>query len=132
MKRFLSTKYSENSWHFGLLILRLAFGGLMIVNYGYDMLIHFSRHKNTSQLFGPPTDAVLMVFAELFCAILVVMGLFTRFALIPLIITMWVAFYKVHRLDAFDGQISLLFFCAYLCLLFTGPGKYSVDKMIAK
>ena len=86
-------------------------------------------------IFGSPIDGILVVFAEFFCAILLVMGMFTRFALVPLIITMSVAFFKVNKGVVFgDGGAhpALMFLCVYLALLFTGPGKYSVDRVIAK
>jgi putative oxidoreductase len=138
MKQYLSTKYNENAWHFGLLILRLAFGGFMIY-FGYNKLIHFASPQNgvkgMSIIFGSPIDGILLVFAEFFCAILLVIGMFTRFALIPLIIAMSVAFFKVNKGVIFNdsgAHPALMFLCVYLALLFTGPGKYSVDRVIAK
>jgi putative oxidoreductase len=134
MKKLLSTKYSETSWNLGLLIMRLASGGLMMY-HGFQKMTDFSSVRGMNQLFGSPTDGVLVVFAELFCAALLVMGLFTRFALIPLIITMGVAFFKAHNGVIFGehgGEMALLYMCAYIALLLTGPGKYSIDKMIAK
>lgn len=135
MKQYLSTKYNETSWSFGLLILRLAFGGLMI-HVGYDKLTHFAeRAKGMNMIFGSPVDGILLVFAEFFCAVLLVLGLFTRFALIPLIIAMSVAFFKAHHGILFgegNGQSAFMYLSVYAALLFTGPGKYSVDRMIAK
>jgi putative oxidoreductase len=134
MKKYLSTRYNETSWHFGLLLLRLAAGGLMLI-HGFDKLIHFAEKKGMSVIFGSPTDMILLVFAEFFCAALLVLGLFSRFALIPLIIAMAVAFFKGHEgllAGKGNGQLPFLFMLTYITLLLTGPGKYSVDKMIAK
>lgn len=137
MKKILSTKYNENSWSFGLAILRVGLG-LIMLKHGLDKLTGFNEMRGMNQLFGSPTDLILVIFAELFCSIFLVLGLFTRFALIPLIITMCVAFFKTHHHLIFtekcedSGQVALLFLIGYIALLFTGPGKFSIDRMIAK
>lgn len=80
---------------------------------------------------GEEASFILTVFAELFCGILVVAGLFTRAALIPLIITMIVAVFIVHADDPFGKQeFGLLFLIPYMTLFLTGPGKYSLDKKL--
>ncbi len=135
MKKLLSTKYSENSWHTALLLLRIVVG-LIMLKHGMDKLSSFNTDKNNfSYLFGAPTDYILVIFAELFCSIFLILGLFTRFALLPLIVTMAIAFFKAHKgviLGAAGGETALLYLTIYIALLFTGPGKVSIDKMIAK
>jgi putative oxidoreductase len=135
MKKLLSTKYSENSWHTAILILRIAVG-LLMLKHGMDKLSSFTTEKNSiNMLFGAPTDYILVIFAELFCSIFLILGLFTRFALLPLIITMTMAFFKAHNgviFGANGGETALLYLIAYIALLLTGPGKVSIDKMIAK
>ncbi len=69
------------------------------------------------------------VFAEVFCPVLLVFGLFTRYATIPLLITMGVAVFVVHGGDSFSKQeLGLVYFVAFLTLLLAGPGKYSLDS----
>jgi putative oxidoreductase len=134
MKKILNTKYNENSWALGLLIIRLTVGVLMMF-HGLDKLQDFDKVKGMSQIFGSPADGILVVFAELFCSILLILGLFTRIALIPLIITMAVAFFKVHNgalKGEHNGEVACIYLLIYVGLLFTGPGKLSVDRMIAK
>lgn len=135
MKSLFNSKYSEPSLSFGLLILRLALGGIML-NHGFDKLTHFNQylamfkdpfHMNDTISFG------LLVFAEFFCALLIVVGLLTRLACVPLIIAMGVALFMAHKGHIFsDGETAALFFFGYIVLLFTGPGKYSLDKAIGK
>jgi putative oxidoreductase len=82
---------------------------------------------------GPVASKGLTVFAELFCSIFVVVGLFTRFALIPLIICMVVIVFVVHSGDPFgDKESGLIYLLMYLTLFLTGPGKYSLDRMMGK
>jgi putative oxidoreductase len=75
----------------------------------------------------------LVVFAEFFCSLFLILGLFTRLATIPLIITMCVALFKAHNAEVFgDGQMAALYLAGYVALFLTGPGKISVDGMIGK
>ncbi len=75
----------------------------------------------------------LLVFAEFFCSLFIILGLFTRFAAIPLIIAMSVAVFAAHHGKfATEGQMASLFLGAFLVILIVGPGKASVDGMISK
>lgn len=81
---------------------------------------------------GPEISLVLAVGAEFFASIFLILGLFTRFSLIPLIITMGVAAFLIHGDDPYSKmEMALIYFGSYLLLLFTGPGKYSLDSLIA-
>jgi putative oxidoreductase len=71
---------------------------------------------------------VLAIFAEVVCAFLIMIGLSTRAALIPLIFTMATAFFAVHLEDPFGQQKKAILF-AFIALLFSGPGRYSLDAM---
>lgn len=135
MKRLFSIKYSDNAISFALLILRLALGGLMIP-HGYNKLMHFASKSSTfSDPFhiGSTASLSLTIFAEFFCAVFIVLGLFTRLACIPLIINMGIAVFFAHKGDFFDtGEKATLFLAGFIALLFTGPGKVSMDRFIGK
>lgn len=132
-KLLLSTK--AISLDLGLLLLRLAFGGLML-SHGWPKLMNFSdRMDRFSDPLGIGSTASLSlaVFAEVFCAGFLILGLLTRLSLIPLMITMAVAVFIVHANDPFSRQeLGLLYLLAYAALFITGPGKFSIDKMIGK
>ncbi len=82
---------------------------------------------------GVVTSKALTVFAELFCALLVAAGLFTRAALIPLIICMIVIVFVIHAGDPFeDREHGLLYLLSYIALFLSGPGKYSLDNLWKK
>jgi putative oxidoreductase len=119
----------------GLLILRLAVGGLMLT-HGWPKLAGFTERMDrfADPLgIGSTSSLGLAVFAEVFCSVLLMLGLLTRLSLIPLIITMGVAVFVIHANDPFSKQeLGLLYLLPYLTLFFTGPGKYSVDKMMGK
>jgi putative oxidoreductase len=133
MKRILSPRISETPVNIALFILRLTVGILM-ANHGYGKITHFSEYSSQFMNFmglGPATSLGLVVGAEFFCSLLLVLGLFTRFVSIPLIITMLVAVSKAHEWDIFGkGEVAFLFLAVYISLLIAGAGKYSVDNYL--
>ena len=130
--RFLSAQ--PWSLDIGILILRLCCA-LMIV-HGWGKFSDFSdgvADWPDPLHVSPVVSKGLTVFAELFCTILVVLGLFTRLALIPLIICMLVIIFVMHAGEPFgEKELGVHYLLAYLTLLFTGPGRYSVDGVMGK
>lgn len=135
MRRLTSTRYSTAAINVALLIIRVGMGGLMIP-HGYNKLMNFVQYKKDFINFmgiGSTTSLALVIFAEFFCASLVVLGLFTRLAVIPLLIGMCVALFIAHNGEIFgDGEHAALFITGFTALLLVGPGRISVDGMISK
>lgn len=89
--------------------------------------------------FGDPVglgeipSLYLATFAEFICAILVIIGLYTRLSLIPLIINMSVAFFIAHAADDFGTkEKSLLFLGMFIVIFLTGAGRFSIDDKLSK
>ena len=143
MKKFLlssSTLYVD----FALLLIRLTIGVLMAF-YGLHKLQHFNEMASSSfwmkdvNLFGltGKIPLALTIFAELFCSIFLILGLFTRLSLIPLLFCMGfivVVLNKFEIVSSGDNGMELNsafnYFIIYLALFFTGAGKYSVDHFL--
>jgi putative oxidoreductase len=82
---------------------------------------------------GPIASLLMVVFAEVFCSILIIMGLGTRLATIPLMVAMSVAAFYAHADDPFaTKEKSLLFLLVYIFLFVFGSGRYSIDKLISR
>jgi putative oxidoreductase len=135
MKKLLSISYKDWAFNLAMLLLRVGAGALMIP-HGYDKLIHFADKKNSFMNFmgmGSTLSYSLVIFAEFFCSMFIVLGLFTRLAIIPLIIAMSVAVFKATNGDIFGkGADGTLFLTCFLAILLCGPGKASVDGLINK
>jgi len=135
MKRLFSTKVSDNAISLALLILRITAGGL-IIPHGYSKLMSFaSRSSGFSDPYhiGSSTSMALIIFAEFFCGALVVLGLLTRLACIPLIIGMGTVVFMInHGNLAGKNETPVLFLGCFIVLLITGPGKASIDRLIGK
>jgi len=135
MKKLFSISYSDNGISFAALILRIGTGAIMLT-HGFSKLMTFAAKSGTFAdpfHIGSTVSFSLVVFAEVFCSVFVILGLFTRLACIPLIIDMAVALGFAHHWQVFgDGEKAGLFLAAFLAILFTGPGKISVDRFIGK
>ena len=140
MKKLFSTRCSDTAFNIATLLLRFVFGLLMLMNHGYRKLADYpdmlQKFKDPTGFLSPSVALALTVFAEFFCADFIVLGLFTRLATIPLIIAMSVAFFFAHNAKFSagpgSGEMPLLFLTAFIALLFTGPGKISLDRFIGK
>src|SRR5687768_4445411 len=135
MRSLLSSKYSAGAVNTALLILRVSFG-ILILMHGFAKITNFNSMQNKFMNFmgmGSTVSLVMVIFAEFFCAILLIMGLFTRFACIPLIIAMSVALFMAHDGDIFGkGEAPALFLFGFVAILLAGPGRISLDRMIAR
>ena len=135
MKKLLSTQYHAISFNIAMLTLRL-FAGILMMSHGYDKLIHFSEKKAVFHNFlglGTTNSLLLVIFAEFFCALFVMIGLFTRLVAVPLIIVMTVAVFEIHQMDFFQtGEKASLFLSIFITLLLCGPGKASIDGIAGK
>jgi putative oxidoreductase len=120
----------------GLLALRLFFGLTMVIHHGWDKLMTFSDKSSTfpdPMHVGHAVSMGLTVFAEVAAAILLALGLLTRFAALVLAIEMGVAFMLIHKMamsGMMSGEMALVYFGAYLTLLLAGGGKFSTDKLL--
>ncbi len=120
----------------GLLVLRIGIASLMLFGHGFDKLVNFSNISPNFPDplgFGSSISLALTVFAEFFCSIAILFGFFTRYATIPLIITMLVAILIIHGDNPWNKkEIAFLYIIPYLTLLFSGSGRYSVDFKLFK
>jgi putative oxidoreductase len=136
MKRLFSTTCSDSAFSFATLLLRAGAGSLIMIVHGLDKLMHFAQkahHFADPFHIGSTTSLALVVFAEFFCAAFVIIGLFTRLACLPLVIAMSVALFSAHKGDFFgQGEMAGLYLICFLTLLFTGPGKVSLDRFVGK
>lgn len=120
----------------GLLFLRVMVGVFMMT-HGFGklkMLMGPGEIQFADPIgIGVELSLVLAVFAEFFCSILLILGLGTRLATIPLMITMLVAGFVVHRADPFQvKEFALLYGVVFTALFITGPGRFSFDYWLSK
>jgi putative oxidoreductase len=138
MKRFsfTSISYSSAAFNIAMLLLRVCFGVVLMVKHGFTKVMNFATLQHTFYNFlglGPKFSLILILFAEIFCSLLIVLGLFTRWSCIPIIIAMIIVIFGHDAgKDLVDSELALFYLSAFLTLLFVGPGSISVDGMIGR
>ncbi len=119
----------------GILFLRVFSGAFMIFAHGLPKLKRFFASEELKFAdplgIGVVPSLTLATFAEFFCSIFVMIGLLTRPALIPLIITMFVIVFIHHANDPFKTiELALLYMVVYITIFITGSGKFSIQNII--
>ena len=148
----MESKPKEMPVSIGLLILRLGIGGFLIT-HGWgklQMLLAGGAEKFGDPIgLGSTVSLALVTTSEFLCALLIILGLATRLAAIPVVISMAVAAFVFHAGDPwtmeaaanaffsgasktwFAKEPALLYLVPFLSLVFTGAGKLSIDGLIA-
>lgn len=123
----------SNSLNIGLLIFRLTIG-LFMLTHGWAKLSNFETLSTGFPdpiALGSNLSLILIILAEFGCSLLIITGLFTRLATLPLIFGMFVAGFIQHAGDPFAArELALLYLVLYISLALMGAGKYSLDYVI--
>jgi putative oxidoreductase len=119
----------------GIFLLRVSVS-LLMLSHGIPKALEY---ETLVQSFPDPLNvgtemsATLILIAEVGCSILLLLGLFGRFASATLFIAMMVAAFVHHFEDAWAmRELPLLYAAVYACLTFTGPGSTSFDAWFTK
>ena len=135
----MSTTICGGFRQFGITLLRLAVGITFVMHgwqkvheIGYANIVHMTESLQMPQ---PKLAAALLMAAELGGGALLVLGLFTRLAALPIAFVMFVAFWKVHRFNGFfldkrGFEYTFVLFFAALALAFMGPGLLAIDNLL--
>lgn len=130
---FLFPKYCrERIVSFIILAVRVFFGVLFFI-HGLDKMLNFSTLSDTFPSilgFGSYMSLMLAVFCEFCCSLFLIFGLLHRVVLIPMIISMAVAFFGIHDAMIPEGELALIYLAVFIILFATGPGRFSLDYVI--
>ena len=120
----------------GLLILRVGCGSMMLLLHGLPKLMSFTERMDSFPDplgLGSAASMSLVIFAEFFCSCAVILGLWVRWATLPIITTMGVAGFIFHANDLWSTkELPILYFVLFLALFCLNGGRYSLDRLIAK
>lgn len=134
MKKFLALEFVPRSADLALLVLRVWLGVAMGWLHGWGKLLALFGGRNPfdQAILGlPPAVAFpLTTFAEVGCAALLIVGLWTRLAAFVLVVTMAVAFFVAHGAKLSgpgSGELAFVYLAGYFAVLLAGAGRFSVD-----
>ena len=134
MKKLVNIYENKKSMDMALLVVRITVAGLMLAHGlpKLEMLLSGDPVQFPA-VFGlsAASSLALAIFAEVVCSVLILVGLGTRLAVIPLIFTMLVAAFYIHSADPFARkEPAILYLLPYVMLLLAGSGKYALDHLL--
>jgi putative oxidoreductase len=118
----------------GFLILRLGVGVHMVALHGWSKVQTFSEKAPTFAdplHIGSRLSLIAIIATEVGCAVLIILGLTTRLAAAALAFAMGVVAFVQHAHDPWRRrELALLYLLTSLTLVFTGPGRFSLDAAV--
>jgi putative oxidoreductase len=133
LNRFL--RWFERRADWGAIFIRLAVGSRLVEGtqdnvFDYTRMLEFEQFLALRGVPFPLFSAVLSVYAQFICGILVTIGLFTRPAGLVIAINFVFALLIAHRDTPFLATWqALMMLAGGLFLLFNGPGAFSLDRV---
>lgn len=146
MKFLLSLKKLGCFFQAPLLLVIRLYWGYQFAIAGYGKFLDLEKVTSFFTSLGipfPDINAICVAGVEFGCGLLLLIGLFSRLAAIPLIVVMSVAYLTTEQAAlealffAFDPSLffqatPFLFSYASLVVFCFGPGKISCDYLIQK
>lgn len=140
IKNFFMYSAGHTYTNLSRLFLRL-FIGLMICLVAFRQILHVNDivpQFSGIFLLDAETSIIIIAVLELICGSFIMLGFLMRVALVPSIAIMAYAEYLVFAPDvpspsvfAFTPGYPVMFLGVFFFLLLAGPGKISVDYLIA-
>ena len=129
----LRLEFLPTSTDIALLLVRVWFGGSLLLLHGWGKLMDrekLFRNFPDPLGVGHQTSYILVLFGEVVFPILLIIGLFTRFAALGSAITMAVAFFLVHKMalkGPGNGEMAFIYLAGFVTILLAGPGRFALD-----
>lgn len=114
----------------GLFFLRITGSLLLLYVHGLPKIVHFSEELTRIEDpfgFGPYFSLIPAIVAEVICPILILFGVATRLACVPIVAVLLVAMLVVHPgWSIAEGQFGWLLLIIFTTLAITGPGAWRI------
>lgn len=134
MRGFETDEFSEQYAPYAVAALRII-TALLYIQHGASKILDFPH----TSMSNPPIWSLFWGagMLELIGGGLLLVGLFTRTVGLLLAGEMAIAYFMIHAPDSFypminHGEAAVLFCFIFLLFVATGPGRWSIDAIIAR
>ena len=129
----LLSSLSSDRWFDSAILFMRIFIGAMMLTHGIGKIQNYNAIVNSFPDplgIGSAVSFTLITLTEVGCSVLIIMGLFTRLATLPLIFGMYVATFIAFPEKTFaEGELSFVYMGIYIMLLVSGGGRYALDAL---
>ena len=125
--------------------LRLALGSVFVMHGSQKLfgafsgpgIAGFQGFLSSLHVIFPEFFGIVVASVEFFGGLLMILGLFTRYAALLGAVNMFFAFWLVHMKKGFFSssggyEFVLTLFLIAVALVLTGSGKFSLDRLLFK
>ncbi|MET0621675.1 MAG: DoxX family protein [Pyrinomonadaceae bacterium] len=126
--------FFERHREYGAFFVRLAVGFVLVYGtqdnvFSHERMLEFRDFLAARRVPFPLFSAYLSAYAQFFCGILYVLGLFVRPAALVMAVNFVAAILIAHLDTPLDAtRLALLMLFSSLFLLFNGAGALSLDE----
>lgn len=125
---------ASDRWFDSAVLFMRIFVGAMMLMHGIGKLQNYNAIVNSFPDplgIGSAASFTLITLTEVGCSVLLIMGLLTRLATLPLIFGMFVATFIAFPDKSFaEGELSFMYMGIYIMLLISGGGRYALDAFV--
>jgi len=143
VKDILLMRFIPERAQAALALLRVWTGATLFLRHGLEKQpahwAQFMAHFPDPVGIGPHTSFLIAFLSDFVCAILLMIGLGTRWAALCCLGNIFVAWAFVHHFAFFGkgsgsdhGELIVLYLGALLTLLIAGPGAACIDRILAR
>ena len=133
-QHIISVSTSAGTFNFSMLIFRVALSLELMVVHGFKKIgIHVAEAEKVPNPLHLPEiiNNAFAISANLIFPVLVILGLFTRIAILPILAVTLTGYFVLHWNDALlIKDTPFMYSLSYLLIMVLGPGRYSVDYFI--
>jgi putative oxidoreductase len=140
---FLTMRFFPERPQVGLAILRVWTGATLFLRHGWEknptQWTQFMARFGDPIGIGPHPSFLIAFVSDFVCAILLMLGLGTRWASLWCMGNIFVAWAFVHHFvflqkvpGSDHGEVIVLYLGALLTIFVAGPGAASIDRMLSR
>ncbi|AIB42867.1 DoxX family protein [Pseudomonas sp. WCS374] len=129
------SSFNDRMQDFGLLFLRISGAVFLLCVHGLPKLLDFSAQLKLIEdpfHMGATLTLCMAIFAEVLCPLLIIAGVLTRLACLPILFLLLVAMVVIHPEWTIDqAQFGWLLTIIFTSLLIAGPGRLALNGLLA-
>ena len=137
MKKLFTLSFLPVNIDLALLLLRTLVSFSLFYKHGIEKITGFSNmqtHFPDPLHIGATPGLMFALITDGICSLLIIFGIATRLAALLIVINLMVIFILLHSGSFAEGHAELVYvyLSSFLCILFAGAGKYSLDNRLFK
>ncbi|HEY5825334.1 MAG TPA: DoxX family protein [Cyclobacteriaceae bacterium] len=134
IERITDPYVSCRRFHFIILVFRFAVSAQLFIVHGLKKIGVGVEHTELipNPFHLPETvNSFFAITANVVCPLFIILGCFTRLAIVPVLCVTLTGYFVVHACDPLSVRdIPFMYSASFVLLIVLGPGNYSVDRFI--